>query len=52
MEVATKHLAQTERLFFKHKASCSRRITHQGPSGPGIVKQIGSALVKASPPLL
>jgi hypothetical protein len=51
-EVETKHLARTERPFFKQRANCSRKIIRSGPSGPGIVKQIRSPLVKVSPPLL
>jgi hypothetical protein len=52
LEVATKHLARTEWPFFKHRANCSRNIIRQEPSGPGIVKQIRSPLVKMSPPPL
>jgi hypothetical protein len=35
-ELATKHLARTERPFFKHGANCSRKVIRQGPAGPGI----------------
>jgi hypothetical protein len=52
LEVAKKHLVRTERLFGKHKANCFTKIVRQEPSGPGIVKQICSPLVKAAPPLL
>jgi hypothetical protein len=51
-EVATKHLAQTEQTFFKHRDNCSHKIIHQGLFESGTVKQIRSLLVKASPPLL
>jgi hypothetical protein len=51
-EAATKHLAQTERPFLKHKVNLSRNIIRQGSSEPEIVKQIRSPLVKPSPPLL
>jgi hypothetical protein len=32
-EVATKHLARTERPFFKHRANCSRNIICQFVKG-------------------
>jgi hypothetical protein len=51
-EIATKHLARTERPFFKHRGNCSRNIIHQEPSGLGIVRENRSPLVKESPPFL
>jgi hypothetical protein len=50
-KVATKRFSQTEQPFFGHRANYSHTIIRQGPSGPGIVKQICSPFVKASPPL-
>jgi hypothetical protein len=47
-DVATKRFGRTERPFFKHRANCSRKIIHQGPSIPGIVKQIRSLLASQS----
>jgi hypothetical protein len=38
-EVATKHLARTERPFFKHRANCSHKAVCQGPSEPRTVKR-------------
>jgi hypothetical protein len=52
LEVVTKHPAGTERPFFKHRANYSRKIICQGPSGPGIVREIRSSLVKGPPPVL
>jgi hypothetical protein len=39
-EVATKHLVRTGRPFFKQRPNCSRKVTRQRLSGPGIVKPI------------
>jgi hypothetical protein len=52
LEVATKRFARIERPFFKQRADCSHKIIRQRPSEPGVVKQIRSPLVKASPPFL
>jgi hypothetical protein len=52
LEVVTKHFARTEWHFLKQNANCFRKIICEGRSGSGIVKQIGSPLVKESPPLL
>jgi hypothetical protein len=51
-EVAAKHFTPPKWLFCKHEANCFTKIIRQEPSGPAMVKQIRSPLVKASPPLL
>jgi hypothetical protein len=52
LEVATKHVVRTERPLFNRRADSIRKIIHHGPSGPGIVDQICSPLMKAVPPRL
>jgi hypothetical protein len=39
-EVLTKHHAQTEWHFFKHRANRSRKVSREEPFGLLIVKQI------------
>jgi hypothetical protein len=47
-EVATKHLARTERLSYKDGTNYFTKNSCQEPSGPRIVKKIRSFLLKAA----
>jgi hypothetical protein len=49
-EVPTKHLAQSERSFFKHRVDCLTKIASQGPSRPRIINQVSSSFLKALAP--
>jgi hypothetical protein len=49
-EVPTKHLARSERPFFKHRVDCSTKIASQGPSRLRIIKQVSSSFLKALAP--
>jgi hypothetical protein len=50
-EMATKHLARTERSFCRLRVNCFIKIIRQRRSGPGIVKHIRFPLLKSPPRL-